>query len=84
MKKLLASDVIEADDKFLDQLAERLKMKMEESNKKDFYTVKDVANIIKKTAFTVRRHIDEGQLYATKVGRYYRIDPEQLDNYLNK
>jgi excisionase family DNA binding protein len=47
-----------------------------------FYTVEDVAAILKVSEPTVRKLIASGELRATQVGRQYRISQEALDEYI--
>lgn len=87
MKKLKASEVIDIDDKFIEAVSERLKNKSEAKEvKKDevqrVYTVHQVAFKINKKAATVRRHISEGILNATKIGKSWIVTREDLQTYL--
>jgi excisionase family DNA binding protein len=47
-----------------------------------FYTIDEVAGILKVNPATVRQLIASGELKATKVGRQYRISQEALDDYI--
>ena len=46
------------------------------------YTVKEVTEIMNVHRYTIYRHIDEGLLKATKVGKSYRIKESDLKYYL--
>lgn len=47
-----------------------------------FYTVKEVAAILRVNERTVLNLIAAGDLKATQVGRQYRISQEALDDYI--
>lgn len=47
-----------------------------------FYTVEEVAQILRVSEPTVRKLIESGELQATRVGRQYRISQEALDDYI--
>lgn len=47
-----------------------------------FYTVEEVAKILKVNPMTVYRRVKEGKLKVYKVGRVFRISEESLKNYL--
>ncbi len=49
-----------------------------------FYTIEEVAKILRVNERTVRKLIDRGELKTTRVGRQYRISQEQLDEYLQR
>lgn len=47
-----------------------------------FQTVKDVAELLKVGEATVRRWIKDGEMRAIDIGRGWRIDPEDLNQFL--
>lgn len=47
-----------------------------------FYTAKEVADLLGFHVNTVRRHIKQGKLKAIKIGRGYRIEENDLKEYL--
>lgn len=49
-----------------------------------FQTVRDVADMLKVGEATVRRWIKDGELRAIDIGRGWRIDPEDLDDFLRQ
>lgn len=49
-----------------------------------FQTVRDVADMLKVAEATVRRWIKDGELRAIDIGRGWRIDPEDLDDFLRQ
>ena len=51
---------------------------------KDFYTVYEVAEMLRVSDRTIRKHIEQGVLRALKVGTVYRIMKEDLDDYFER
>ena len=49
----------------------------------EFYTVEEVAGILKTTEHTIRKYIRNGQLTAYKVGKAWRIEKEDLQVFLD-
>ena len=49
-----------------------------------FYTIEEVAKMLKVSEATVRRLIRNGQLEAIPVGSQYRISQEGLDKFLSR
>lgn len=49
---------------------------------KPMLTTEEVARRLSVARMTVMRMIEAGELPAVKLGRVWRIDPEQLDEYL--
>jgi len=49
-----------------------------------FYTIEEVAKMLKVSEATVRRLIRNGQLEAVPVGSQYRISQEGLDKFLSR
>ncbi|HUS62114.1 MAG TPA: helix-turn-helix domain-containing protein [Acidimicrobiales bacterium] len=54
------------------------------SNAARFLTVAEVANALRVSNMTVYRLVNAGELPAARVGRSYRIRPEDLDRYLQR
>lgn len=50
---------------------------------KHFYTVNEVADSLKLSKLTVWRYINSGKLTAYKVGRDWRIEKKDFDDFLN-
>jgi excisionase family DNA binding protein len=46
------------------------------------YTPEDIAGMLQKNTQTIRRHIREGKLQSSKVGRHYCVTKAQLKDYL--
>lgn len=84
MGKLLASEVIELDEPFKKQLVNEVVSRIKAGDIMKTYTVGDVAKTTKTDQQTIRRHIKNKLLKATKVGRGYIITHQNLINYLNK
>jgi len=49
-----------------------------------FLTVEEVASALKVCDMTIYRHIKAGRLKAYKVGKFFRIDKKEFDNFLTK
>jgi excisionase family DNA binding protein len=50
----------------------------------EFYTVYEVAEMLRVSDRTIRKHIDQGLLKALKVGTVYRIMREDLEDYFER
>lgn len=50
----------------------------------EFYTAKELSVILKISIRTVIRLIETEQVKASKVGREWRVERKDLENYLNK
>lgn len=48
-----------------------------------YYTVKEVADMLRVDPRTIRKAIDTGKLKASMVGREYRIAEKDLEKYLS-
>lgn len=51
---------------------------------KEFYTVYEVAKMLKVSDRTVRKHIEKGLLPALKIGTVYRVGREDLEEYFER
>jgi len=49
-----------------------------------FYTVDELAEMLKVNPMTIYRHIKEGRIEVYKVGRLFRISENALQKYLSK
>lgn len=49
-----------------------------------FYTPAEIAEILKLNKITIYRKIKAKQLKAYKIGKEFRIDQNELDNFLEK
>ena len=59
-------------------------MDMNELNKKDFYTAKDLAEKLSLNVMTIYRYIDAGTLKTYKIGKEFRIDKAEFEHFMNK
>jgi excisionase family DNA binding protein len=51
---------------------------------KDFYTAKDLAELLSVNIMTIYRYIDAKKLKAYKIGKEYRIDKVEFEAFLKK
>jgi len=51
---------------------------------KEFYKAEDLAKKLEVNIMTIYRYIKSGRLNAYKIGREFRIDSKEFDNFLNK
>lgn len=85
--KLLASDVIEVDQKFVDRVAASLSENQVNNvlDKDKVYSVSEAAEILGRDPNTVRIYIRDEKLKASKPGgKGWRIKKEDLDNFINE
>ena len=47
-----------------------------------FYTAEELATALKVNIMTIYRYIKAGKLTAYKIGKEYRIDQKEFDNFL--
>jgi len=52
--------------------------------KEQYYTIEEVAEMLKVAYLTVYRWIQSGKLNAVKAGKQYRIEKSVLDNFIKK
>ncbi len=57
---------------------------MVKNNKEEFYTAKELAEILRVNIMTIYRYIGAKRLKAYKIGKEFRIDKAEFDNFLNK
>lgn len=50
----------------------------------EYYSIKEVAKLLKVAYLTVYRWIQAKKLVALKAGKQYRIKKEDLDRFMNK
>jgi putative molybdopterin biosynthesis protein len=53
-------------------------------NKKQFYTAQELAKLLGFNIMTIYRYIKAGKLTAYKIGKEFRIDEKEFNNFLNK
>jgi len=51
---------------------------------KDFYTAKELAEILSLNVMTIYRYIDAGKLKAYKIGKEFRIERAEFERFMNK
>ena len=51
---------------------------------KEFYTAEDLAKKLDVNIMTIYRYIKAGKIKAYKLGKEFRIDKEEFNNFLNK
>jgi len=49
-----------------------------------YFTIEEIAKMLKVTYLTVYRWIQAGKLLSVKAGKQYRIKKSDLDNFLSK
>jgi len=53
-------------------------------NEKEFYFAEELANKLRVNIMTIYRYIKAGKLKAYKIGKEFRIDKKELNEFLNK
>lgn len=51
---------------------------------KEFYTARELAEKLRVNIMTIYRYIKAKKLKAYKIGKEFRIDKEEFNNFLNK
>lgn len=54
------------------------------NNEKEFYRAEDLAEKLDVNIMTIYRYIKVGKLKAYKIGKEFRIDKDEFENFLNK
>ncbi len=57
---------------------------MENKNNKEFYLVEELAERLRVSNMTIYRYIKAGKLKAYKIGKEFRIEKGEFDNFLKK
>lgn len=52
--------------------------------KQEYYTAKELADKLRVNIMTIYRYIKAGKLKVYKIGKEFRIDGNEFDNFLNK
>ena len=70
---------------FIDELVERIVQRVTEKSNHDleFYTINEVASLLKVSRATVERRIKENELKTCKIGRNIRISKSDLMSFLD-
>ena len=53
-------------------------------DQKEFYTAQELADKLRVNIMTIYRYIDAKKLKAYKIGKEFRIDKEEFNNFLKK
>jgi len=51
---------------------------------KDFYLVEELAKKLRVSDMTIYRYIKAGKVIACKIGKEYRIEKKEFENFLDK
>ncbi|GIW61213.1 MAG: hypothetical protein KatS3mg101_1190 [Patescibacteria group bacterium] len=57
---------------------------MDKREVEEFYTIREVADILKVAYLTVYRWVQARKLQAFKIGKQYRINKAELDKFIQK
>ena len=57
---------------------------MTNKNKQEFYTAQELAEKLRLNIMTIYRYIKARKLKAYKIGKEFRIDRNEFNNFLNK
>ncbi|HLD31152.1 MAG TPA: helix-turn-helix domain-containing protein [Patescibacteria group bacterium] len=57
---------------------------MHTTNKKEFYLVEELAEKLRVSKMTIYRYIKAGKIKAYKIGKEFRIDNMEFNNFLDK
>ena len=58
-------------------------MKLSNMKEKSFYKAEDLAELLEVNIMTIYRYIKAGRLQAYKIGREFRIEKAEFQNFLN-
>lgn len=53
-------------------------------DKKEFYTAGELAKKLRVNIMTIYRYIKAGRIRAYKIGKEFRIDKKEFNNFLNQ
>lgn len=54
------------------------------TNKEDFFTAKELATKLKVNVMTIYRYIDAGKLKAHKIGKEFRIQRAEFNQFMDR
>lgn len=57
---------------------------MEIENNSEVLTLKEVAAFLKLSVPTVKKYINSGELKSSRVGRFWRVQKDDLIDFINK
>lgn len=53
-------------------------------NMQEFYTAKELSEKLKLNVMTIYRYINSGKLKAYKIGKEFRVEREEFEEFLNR
>jgi excisionase family DNA binding protein len=53
-------------------------------NNQEFYTAKEISDKLKLNVMTIYRYINAGKLKAYKIGKEFRVEKQEFEEFLNK
>jgi excisionase family DNA binding protein len=53
-------------------------------NTQEFYTAKEISDKLKLNVMTIYRYINAGKLKAYKIGKEFRVEKQEFEEFLNK
>ena len=53
-------------------------------NTQEFYTAKEISDKLKLNVMTIYRYINSGKLKAYKIGKEFRIEKQEFEEFLNR
>jgi excisionase family DNA binding protein len=53
-------------------------------NTQEFYTAKEISDKLKLNVMTIYRYINSGKLKAYKIGKEFRVEKQEFEEFLNK
>jgi excisionase family DNA binding protein len=53
-------------------------------NTQEFYTAKEISEKLKLNVMTIYRYINAGKLKAYKIGKEFRVEKQEFEEFLNR
>jgi excisionase family DNA binding protein len=53
-------------------------------NTQEFYTAKEISDKLKLNVMTIYRYINAGKLKAYKIGKEFRVEKQEFEEFLNR
>jgi excisionase family DNA binding protein len=53
-------------------------------NMQEFYTAKEISDKLKLNVMTIYRYINSGKIKAYKIGKEFRVEKEEFEEFLNR
>jgi excisionase family DNA binding protein len=53
-------------------------------NTQEFYTAKEISDKLKLNVMTIYRYINAGKLKAYKIGKEFRVERQEFEDFLNR